>query len=127
MRTNKQGKLFAQKHSTKFVCKRKRTVLFLVQLYWRRAIACDQVQNILFAHIQINEGKYPHQNIQQNLHANANELLCSWSNFIDAVRLPVINQVQNILFDCTQINKAYYLHQSFNKLLGSLVDMIDSL
>ena len=103
------------------------SIMFLVQLYWRRAIACDQVQNILFDCAQINEANYLHKNIQQNLSANANELLCSWSNFIDAVRLPVINQVQNILFDCTQINKAYYLHQSFNKLLGSLVDMIDSL
>ena len=92
--------------------------LLLVQLYWHRetsVIKC--VQNILFDCAQINKENYLHKNIQQNLHANANERLCSWSNFIGAVRLPVINQVQNILFVRTQINKANCLHQNIQQNL----------
>ena len=58
LRTNKRGKIFAPKYSTKFARKRKRNPLFLVQLYWRRAIVCNQVQNILFVCAQINEPKY---------------------------------------------------------------------
>jgi len=89
-------------YSTKIARKRKRTALFLVQLYcWRRAIACDQVQNILFDCAQINEANYLHKSNQQNLPANANELFCSWSNFIGAVRLPVIKCIPLQLIKAT--------------------------
>lgn len=68
LRTNKRGKMFLCTliYSTKSAFKHKRTYLFLDQLYRRRVIVCNQVQNTLFACAQ-NEVKYLHQCIQHNV------------------------------------------------------------